>query len=221
MSMSPFPSLLPILTDDAAPRKQNVLLQQSPPLPLLPAPSRRGNRILVVCAMWTKHHSVYRNFQAYVEALKRDFEVGYGGARRVPFYVCCCRWRHTLVFVGRVVVQCLACNAKWSWLARVQRGRGLFCGACAWLGPCFCRLVLPNTFRFYFFSLSSSSPQVTLYIFQNDLVKASDSVDVLDGFKDVQYLRSHSHEDAVAAARWVHDQAFDAIFYPEVLVTPS
>ncbi len=63
------------------PAPQNVLRMSKPPLPLLPPPTTRGKRILVVCAMWTKYHSVYRNFQAFVEVLKRDYEVWFGSGK--------------------------------------------------------------------------------------------------------------------------------------------
>ena len=54
---------------------QNVLLNSALKLPTVAPPPARGNRILVVCAMWTKYHSVYRNFHAYVAALQKEFEV--------------------------------------------------------------------------------------------------------------------------------------------------
>ncbi len=54
---------------------QRELAGVVPPLTPTSGGTSARKRILVVCAVWVKYHSVYRNFNAYVEALKKDFDV--------------------------------------------------------------------------------------------------------------------------------------------------
>ncbi len=42
-------------------------------IPLQHSPGR--DRVLVVCGMWKKNHSVYRNFQPFVRVLQAAFQV--------------------------------------------------------------------------------------------------------------------------------------------------
>lgn len=46
----------------------------TPPETTLSAKGTTG-RILVICGVWLPHHSVTRNFNAYVGALSEEFEV--------------------------------------------------------------------------------------------------------------------------------------------------
>jgi hypothetical protein len=59
-------------------------------LPLQRSPAR--NRVLVICGMWKRYHSVYRNFEPYVRALQAAFEVKASTAASVcsPWVRCAC-----------------------------------------------------------------------------------------------------------------------------------
>ncbi len=56
---------------------------------------------------------------------------------------------------------------------------------------------------------------MSLYNLQNDMIREGGTLGHT-GFKAVYSLPKGSNQDAMEAARWIHEQAFDAIYYPQV-----